>query len=136
MIRMTIDYGCQNQTGVFLMLEFICRYYRVAKSDAMFHLGCAIGKRLMSYLQGFSLRQSRSFQAKLFSMLDTCWSPGVLCLRGISKSFSQLLGVEIKAFVLKYPEIFKFLSGKLTHTKEVLALSEALTLWYNIERFL
>ena len=29
----------------------------------VFHYGCTIGKRLMNYLQGFLLRQSRSFQA-------------------------------------------------------------------------
>ena len=55
---------------------------------------------------------------------------------GFGKSFSQLLGVEIKAFVLKCPEISKLLNEKFTITKDVVALSKALTLWYKIEQFL
>lgn len=102
----------------------------------VFHMACAIGKRLMPYLQGFALRQSRSFQSKLFSILESCWSPDELCLWRISKSFSQLLGTEIKAYVLKCPDISKLLNGKLSTTKEVKALSQALTIWYNTEKFL
>ena len=45
----------------------------------IFHMGCAIGRRSIQYLQTFSLRQDRPFQAKLFSLLETFWSPGVLC---------------------------------------------------------
>ena len=113
-----------SHVGIHLSLLLPCRSIRCN----VFHLGFAIGKQLMKYLQTFSLRQSRSFQDKLLTMLETCWSPGVLCLWRIGKFFTQLLGVEIRAFVLKYPEISKLLNEKLTATKEVVALSEVLTL--------
>ena len=48
----------------------------------------------------------------------------------------KLSGTEIKAFVLKCPDISKLLNEKLSTTKEVQALSQALILWYNIEKFL
>ena len=102
----------------------------------IFHMGCAIGRRLIQYLQTFSLRQDRPFQAKIFSLLETFWSPGVLCLWRIGKSFTSLLGIEIKAFVLQCPAIASIIDNNLIHSIEGMAFSKSLKLWYDIEKFL
>ena len=49
---------------------------------------------------------------------------------------TQLLGVEIKAFVLKCPDIATLLTSKeggLEQTTEIVSLARALDLWYHIE---
>ena len=60
-------------------------------------------------------------------MLETCWSPGVLYLWRIGKSFSQLLRVGVG--VRDSEEKFKAM-------KEIVALLEVLISWYKIEQFL
>ena len=99
-------------------------------------MGCAIGRRLIQYLQTCSLCQDRPFQAKIFSLLETFWSPGVLCLWRTGKSFSSLLEVEIKAFVLHCPAMAKIIDKNLIHSQEGKALSKSLKLWYDIKKFL
>ena len=59
-----------------------------------------------------------------------------MCLWRQNKKSSQLLGVEIKAFVLKCPNIAKLLRSKeggLMQTDEPVLLARALDLWYSIE---
>ena len=46
----------------------------------VFHLGCAIGKRLITYLRSFAVRQSESFQNKLLKLFESFWPDGVLFL--------------------------------------------------------
>ena len=56
---------------------------------------------------------------------------------GVStKKVTQSLGVEIKAFVLKCPEITTLLTSKeggLAQTTEIVSLARALESWYHIE---
>ena len=91
----------------------------------IFYMGCAIGRRLIQYLQTCSLCQDRPFQAKIFSLLETFWSPRVLCLWRTGKSFSSLLEVEIKAFVLHCPAMAKIIDKNLIHSQEGKALQQS-----------
>ena len=94
---------------------------------------------MISYLRSFAGRQGHRLESKLFKILKTVWSAGVLCLWQVKKKFSQLLGIEIKAFVLKCPEIATLLRSKeggLRQTPQVVALAKALDLWYVIEKHL
>ena len=105
----------------------------------VFHMGCSVGKRMISYLQSFAGRQGHKFESKLFKILKTVWSAGVLCLWRVKKKFSQLLGIEIKAFVLQCPVIATLLRSPesgLRQTPEVVSLAKALDLWYVIEKHL
>ena len=105
----------------------------------VFHMGCSIGKRLISYLRSFVERQGPKLESKLFKILKTVWSAGVLCLWQVKKKFSQLLGIEIHAFVLKCPEIATFLRSKesgLRQTRKVVALAKSLDIWYVVEKHL
>ena len=55
------------------------------------------------------------------------------------EEISQLLGIEIKAFVLKCPEIATLLRSPqsgLRQTPQVDLLAKALDLWYDIEQHL
>ena len=92
-------------------------------------MGCSVRKRMIVYLRSFSKRQGYGFESKLFKILKTVWSGGVYCLWRLNKKLSQLLGVEIKAFVLKYPELAKLLrspEGGLRQTEDVVLLANAL----------
>ena len=49
----------------------------------VFHLGCAIGKRLLEYLPTFSLQKSERFQNKLLKLVHqktTDWNLASICL--------------------------------------------------------
>ena len=73
---------------------------------------------------------------KLFGILKTVWSDGVQCLWRLNKNVTQLLGVEIKAFVRKCPDIATLLTSKeggLAQTTKIVSLARALDLWYHIE---
>ena len=62
-----------------------------------------------------------------------------MCLWRLNKKTSQLLGVEIKAFVMKYPDIAKVLrskEGRIMQTEDSVSLARALDLWYSIEHHL
>ena len=62
-----------------------------------------------------------------------------MCLWRLNKKFPQLLGVEIKAFVLKCPEIAKLIRSPesgLRQIEEIVLLINDLDLWYNIEHHL
>ena len=94
---------------------------------------------MIVYLRSFSKRQGYGFETRLFKILKTVWLEGVLCLWRLNKKNSQLLCVEIKAFVLKCPKIAKLLQspeGGLRQTEEIVLLVNALDLWYNIEHHL
>ena len=99
-------------------------------------MGCSVGKQMIAYLR---LRQGYKFETKLFKILKTVWSKGVLCLWRVKKKFSQLLGIKIKAFVLKCPKIaslLRSLDSGLQQTPQVFLLAKALDLWYVIEKLL
>ena len=102
-------------------------------------MGGSIGKRMISYLRSFAGRQGHKFESKLFNILKTVWLAGVLCLWRAKKKFSQLLGIEVKAFVLQCPTIATLLrstEGGLRQTPKVISLAKALDLWYEIEKHL
>ena len=87
---------------------------------------------MISYLRLFAGRQGYRFESKLFKILKTVWSAGVLCLWRVKKKFSQLLGIEIKAFVLKCPKIATLQrtpESGLRQTQQVVLLAKALDLW-------
>ena len=84
----------------------------------------------MSYLRRLSLKQLRSFQTMLFTLLKEILSPDILCCLQIGKPLFQLLGVEIKAFVLIAPRIPQLLTKRLQEKIEVGTLSKVLTLCY------
>ena len=99
----------------------------------VFHMGCSVGRRLIDYLRDFSILQGYNFEFKLFGILNEVWSESVQCLWRLNKKVSQLLGVEIKAFVLKYPDIANLLrskEGRLEQIEELVSLARALDLWY------
>ena len=105
----------------------------------VFYMGCSVGERMISYLRSFAGRQGHKFESKLFNILKTVWSAGVLCLLRVKKKFSQLLGIEVKAFVLQCPVIATLLRSPesgLRHTPEVVLLAKSLDLWYVIEKYL
>ena len=105
----------------------------------VFHMGASVGKRMISYLRSFAGRQGHKFELKLFKILKTVWSAGVLCLWRVKKKFKQLLGIEVKAFVLQCPVIATLLRSPesgVRQTPEVVSLAKALDLWYVIEKHL
>ena len=94
---------------------------------------------MISYLRSFAGRQGHKFESKLFKILKTVWSAGVLCLWRVKKKFSQLRGIEIKAFGLQYPIIATLLRSPesgLRQTPEVVLLAKFLDLWYVMEKHL
>ena len=71
----------------------------------VFHLGCLVGRHMVLYLRSLFKQKGYVFEAKLFNILKTIWSEGVLCLWRLNKPFSQLLGVKIKKIILKCSKI-------------------------------
>ena len=59
----------------------------------VFHLGCAIGKLLITYTRKFAVKQSELFQEKIILLLGP---EGVLYLWKLEKSFNSMKGDEIK----------------------------------------
>ena len=102
----------------------------------VFHLGCAIGKGLITYLRSFAVRQSQLFQNKLVKLLATFWPEGVLYLWKLEKPFTSLKGDDVKRFVLAGPDIADLLIESFVEDRWVLSIAKALRLWYDIERFL
>ena len=102
-------------------------------------MGCSVGRQLIDYLRGFSILQGYNFEFRLFGILNEVWLESVQCLWRLNKKVSKLLGVEIKAFVLKCPDIANLLQSKesrLEQTEELVSLARALDLWYSIEHHL
>ena len=105
----------------------------------VFHMGCSIGRRLIDYLRMFSRETGYDFECKLANILNKVWSENVMCLWRLNKKTSKLLGTEIKAFVLKCPDIVKLMrtkEGGFVQTQESIALARGLELWHHIEAHL
>lgn len=62
----------------------------------VFHTGCAVGKRLMSYLRTMFLKQSVPLQNKFLTLICKFWPEGLHFLLYYEKPFSQLKGDEVK----------------------------------------
>ena len=102
-------------------------------------MGCSIGRRLIDYLRMFSRETGYDFECKLANILNKVWSENVMCLWRLNKKTSKLLGTEIKAFVLKCPDIVKLMrtkEGGFVQTQESIALARGLELWHHIEAHL
>ena len=57
----------------------------------------------------------------------------------LNKPVTQLLGVKIKAFIFKFPEIATLMRSResgLRQTEEIVSFAKALDLWYSIEHHL
>ena len=99
-------------------------------------MGCAIGKRLITYLRSFAVRQSESFQNKLLKLFESFWPDGVLFLWKLDKDFNSLKGDEVKRFVLAGPAIADLLLECLEGDAMVLSIMKALRLCCDIEQML
>ena len=103
----------------------------------MFHLKCSVTKKLMSYVRELILNQSTNVIVDFSkSVLSKFWRDYHLYIWRNKKKFSSFLGNEIALFVANVDCIIKFFNNKLIPNPKILDICHALTLWFDIFKFL
>ena len=103
----------------------------------VFHMRCAITRKLMNYLRCFLLEQSNAvIDSFLCSVLKKFFNDYHIYIWKHKKSFSSFQGNEIALFVANKESINKFLSSNLVSTQKLQDICAGLTLWLDIFKFL
>ena len=103
----------------------------------VFHLRCAITRRLMSFLWKFLMMHNveliMDFSA---TILSTFWSNHNVLVWNLNKNFQSFVGTELLAFITNIPIILHFLKSNFHSTTTLKDLCNGLQLWQKITPFL
>ena len=103
----------------------------------VFHMTCAITKRLMCCLREFILKQSCDIMDMFNSnIIGSFWGAYNVQVWKLNKGFSSFIGSEVKAFINNIPKIVSFLKNKLLTTEYLGSLIEGMEIWPSLVRFL
>ena len=103
----------------------------------VFHLRCAITRRLMGNLQTFMLKQSVELIQEFAELiLAEFWSPYNILVWNLHKTFQSFIGSELMLFIRYTKNIVGFLRDKFNSTPTLEALCNGLSTWEKITPFL
>ena len=103
----------------------------------VFHLRCAITRRLMSTLRKFIICQKVEVVQKFSDkILSTFWNKYKVLIWNLNKPFACFLGTELLAFIRNIVKIETFLRDTFLPTPRLNALCDSLILWHKITPFL
>ena len=104
----------------------------------VFHLRCAVTRRMMENLRAFLLRSTMDVElAKQFSdILNGFWFNYNVLLWNLNRSFRPMIGSELLAFIKNTNKITSFLKEKYQPSPVLADLCKGLVLWEKIAPFL
>ena len=103
----------------------------------VFHMTCAITKRLMCRLREFMLKQSCDVMDMFNTdIIGSFWGAYNVQVWKLNKDFSSFIGSEVKAFINNIPKIVSFLKNKFLTTECLGSLIEGMEIWPCLVTFL
>ena len=102
----------------------------------VFHMTCAITKRLMCCLREFILKQSCDTMDMFNNIIGSFWGAYNVQVWKLNKDFSSFIGSEVKAFINNIPKIVSFLKNKFLSTEYLCLLIEGMEIWPSLVSFL
>ena len=102
----------------------------------VFHLRCAITRRMMAYLQGFILGTTPDLIEEFNAIISDIWSTYNVLLFNMNKTFQAFQGEELLLFIKTIPKITKWLNKSFVETPNLKGICDGLTLWEQITPFL
>jgi hypothetical protein len=102
-----------------------------------FHLKCAVSRKLMNYLRNFLLHQGSDVTDEFISkILKKFYNDYHIYVWKNKKNFASFLGNEIALFVSHIEHINAFLKNNLLATPTLIDLTDALSVWVELFKFL
>ena len=102
----------------------------------VFHLRCAITRRLMAYLRKFMLQQPTELIVKFGELLLTFWRNHCVLVWNTNRPFSSFIGKELLAFINNTINIVDYLKENFIETIVLNDLCNSLIEWEHISPFL
>ena len=103
----------------------------------VFHMTCAITKRLMCCVREFILKQSCDLMDEFnTNIIGSFWGAYNVQVWKLNKDFSSFIGSEVKAFIDHIPKIVSFLHEKFISTERLGSLIKGLQIWPDLVSFL
>ena len=103
----------------------------------MFHLKCAVTRRLMSNLRDFILQQSSEIINSFGkTVLQSFWNDFHWYVWKNKKSFASFLGNELALFVGNVDKVTAFIDAKFIPTTRTTDICNGLKLWRQLFRFM
>ena len=102
----------------------------------VFHLRCAVTRRIMSCLRAYMMKQTTDIMSTFSDLLLTFWSEYNVLIWNINKPFASMTGSKLLSFIEHTPQIIDFLTSNFVATDTLNNLCDSLQLWTEITPFL
>ena len=102
----------------------------------VFHMRCAITRRLMACLRKFMLRTPPELMKKFSDLIRNFWSIHNVLIWNTNRPFTSFVGSELLAFIQNSTVIVDFLKNNFRITPELNDLANGLHVWSKITPFL
>ena len=102
----------------------------------VFHLRCAITRRLMVHVRKFMLKASPGLYSEFSTVLESFWTDYNVLLWNMNKPFQKLKGNELLLFIRNTKKIVDWLKSKFVLSEHLNNLCRALILWSKITPFM
>ena len=102
----------------------------------VFHLRCAVTRRIIDYLRMFILRSSKEVIDAFTRVLESFFSRHIVLVVILLKPLSKLKGPELLSFIKNSNKIIDFLENTFEKTEEMKHLCEVIQLWLEITPFM
>ena len=103
----------------------------------VFHLRCAITRRLMATLRRFLMKQTIILiQEFSETILSSFWTDYNVLVWNLNKPFASFIGSKLLIFIENTKKIVGFLQDRFVNTSILKALCDALLIWETITPFL
>ena len=102
----------------------------------IFHLRCAITRRVLSQLRKFIMLSSQEIIDKFTTLLQSFWSEHCVLIMIMMKPLSNLQGRECLNFIKNTDKIIKFMEDTFERTETMINLCKVMELWSDITPFL
>lgn len=102
----------------------------------VFHLRCAVTRRLMNYLRKYMLSTTTEMMEAFSKVVCKFWSDWNVLVWNLNRPFTSFVGMELLAFIKNLTVIVEFLKGNFCETEALNDLCNGLLLWKDITPFL
>lgn len=102
----------------------------------VFHLRCAITRRLMTHLRIFLLKSPTEIQNNYTQLLRNFWNEYNIFIWTMNRPFTSFIGRELLNFIRNSDSVASFLKLNFFETDTLLDLCNGIIIWKNISPFL
>ena len=102
----------------------------------VFHLSCAITRRLMSCLRAFINKQHCDVMDRFYSDALTFWGDYNIDVWKLNRNFTSFVGAKIKVFIDNIPKVIAFVEKNCAMTDYLRNLLTGLNSWTKLSKFL